>query len=142
MSNSPMVLEPAPSQLVYAGAINPGEDSLPTILGNQGVDINSEESIVRYFKSNSLNGKTEITFFKSLQMRTLDYTTTPERSPNSLEQPVLGKYIPHSKIVSVKSGNNLQWKEGETYYNGNNFQFINYSLIDPYQTKFSGSSSL
>ena len=143
MSNSPMVLDPTPAQLVYAGAISTNQDSLIKILTDANVDINSQESITRYLSDSSIDGKTEITFLKSLQFSSINYSTTDKRSPETQEQPLLGKYIPHSLMTSVTgSGSGLKWKEGDTYYNSNNFQFVNYGLVDPYKRTFSNSSNL
>jgi hypothetical protein len=143
MSNSPMVLDPAPSQLVYAGATVQGGDSLTTILTDSNVDLTSNESFIRYISQNSLEGKTEITFLKTLQFSSLNYSTKEVRSPSTQEQPILGKYVPHSIMTSVTgSGSGLKWDKGDTYYNSNNFQFINYGSINPYKRNFSNSSNL
>ena len=143
MSNSPMVLNPAPSQLVYAGEILTEGDSLTKILTDDNVDLTSDESLIRYVSQNSLEGKTEITFLKALQFSSLNYSTKEVRSPITQEQPILGKYIPHSAMTSVTgTGTVLKWDEGVKYYNSNNFQFINYGSINPYKRKFVNSSNL
>ena len=136
LNYSDMVLSPSPPQLVYGGEIISNNKILVEVMADLG--INETDDVENFFINNKNGIDTNITFIKSLQYTSLNYSEENNNSVENKSEIVLGKFIPYSNFTSMRIRNgNLPDPEtiDKTYYNYNRFQLIPYGLNNVYQAK-------
>ena len=136
LNYSDMVLSPSPPQLVYGGEIISNNKILVEVMSDLG--INEPDEVENFFINNKTGIDTNITFIKSLQYTSLNYSEQNTNSVENNSEIVLGKFIPYSNFTSMRTRNGkLPDPEvvDKTYYNYNRFQLIPYGLDSVYQSK-------
>ena len=99
LSGSQMVLNPSPAQIVYGGEIITGNLNLVEEFAT--LNINTPKEIKNYFLSQKTNINTNVTFLKSLQYQSLNYSTQDSNNVDLQDKIILGKFIPYTSFTPM-----------------------------------------